>query len=174
MKSLLYFAIGQIGWFACVLGAAHEVPAAGCAVVAAFTLWHVATARRPLQELKLVAAVTALGAIWDSGLVATGWLGYPHRLEPLPVAPLWIVALWCLFSIQLNVVYTWLKPHLKVAAVFGAIAGPLSFRAGTYFDAVSLNRGWKTMLVLGVGWGLLLPTMVLLSRRWNGVSAPPG
>src|SRR5258708_5002033 len=66
----------QCGWFACVLGAAHGWPWAGTASAAAIVAWHVIRARRPAEELKLIGWALLIGVVWDSALVAAGWLAY--------------------------------------------------------------------------------------------------
>jgi hypothetical protein len=167
--SLLYLAIGQVGWFACVLSAARGIPWVGIAVVAAALLWHLARAARPVSELRLVAAVTLIGAIWETCLVIAGLLIYPHESQPLVHAPYWIIALWASFAMQLNVAYGWLKHRVWLAVLFGAIAGPVSFHAGAALHALRVDNPWRTMPALAIGWACLLPLAVVLARRWNGV-----
>ena len=67
----------QIGWFACVLGAANYVPLVGPIVVAVVVSFHLSQASRPLRELMLVCAAGLMGAVWDSALVTAGLLEYP-------------------------------------------------------------------------------------------------
>ena len=169
---LIYLVIGQVGWFACVLGAARALPSVGVAFVAAVFVWHLARAPRAASELKLIASVTFIGAAWETALVIAGVLAYPNELPGVQHAPYWIIALWALFAVQLNVAYGWLKQRLVLAALFGAIAGPLSFRAGAALHAVRIDNVWRTMPVLAIGWACLLPVAVLLSRRWNGIGPP--
>ena len=53
---LLNFIAFQIGWFACVWGAAHNMAVAGTVVAALVVALHLFCAARPGEELKLVAA----------------------------------------------------------------------------------------------------------------------
>ena len=46
----------QIGWFACVLGAAHGLPWIGPLAAVAIIGWHLVHAAQPKQELALIAA----------------------------------------------------------------------------------------------------------------------
>ena len=77
MKLLINFIAFQVGWFACVLGAANGVAWLGPVVVAAVVALHLARARRPLPEFWLVCCAMALGLVADTLLLATGWLSYP-------------------------------------------------------------------------------------------------
>jgi hypothetical protein len=167
----LYFIIGQSAWFACVLSAAHDIPWTGITFAAVLLLAHLLRARRPVQEIKLLLTIAGLGAAWDSLMVWGGFLGYPHGTNIPGFAPLWIVMLWALFAAQFNTTYQWLKTRVAVAALLGAVAGPLSFRTGASLGAVQFLKPVSTALLLALGWGALLPVTVFLSRRFDGVTA---
>ncbi len=137
-------------------------------VLVAMHLWRVP---RPCEELKLIGAIMLIGGVWDSLLVRCGLMAYPHGTMVQGWAPLWIVMLWGLFAAQFNTTYEWLKTRIGVAALLGAVAGPVSFHAGQVLGALRFERPWPTAAALMVGWGILLPVVVLLARRWNGVRA---
>jgi hypothetical protein len=166
----IYFILGQIGWFACVLGAARDAAWIGVAAVVVLAGLHLCIVARPLAELRLIASVMLLGGLWDSVLVRSGLLVYPQGLAIPGFAPLWIVALWGLFAAQFNTTYRWLKTRVGVAAALGAVAGPLSFRAGQALGALHFGQPWGTALALSLGWAVLLPVVVLLARRFDGVN----
>ena len=66
-------AIGfQLGWWACVLGVAHDLqgPAMVCAVI--LIVAHLGTCRRTIEESVLMGAVVLLGVVMDSALQAAG------------------------------------------------------------------------------------------------------
>lgn len=166
---LLYFIVGQVGWFACVLSAAHQVPWIGAIVALALVGAHLLCAARPHQELKFIVTATVTGAMWESGLVFFGLLAYPSGTVIPRFAPYWIVTVWALFAAQFNTTFAWLKPRMLVAALLGALAGPLSFRAGAALGALQFVKPLPAALALALGWGVLLPVLVLLSRRFDGV-----
>ena len=133
---IVNFAAFQIGWFACVLGAAHGWPWAGTAIAAAIVAAHVYRAARPAEELKLIGIALCLGAVWDSLLFTLGWLDFKTGVLIHGVAPHWILAMWALFAITLNVSLRWLQGRWLVAALLGAVAGPLAYWAGARLGAV--------------------------------------
>src|SRR5471032_2168908 len=165
----VYFVIGQLGWFACVLSAARDVPWMGIASTIVLVAMHLARVDRPLQEFKLLVSVLVVGAIWESVPVATGLLVYPNGTVFPGVAPYWILALWALFAAQFNTTFGWLKQRMLLASVLGAIAGPMSFRAGAALGAVRFALPLPATIVLAIGWAILMPVLILLSRRWDGV-----
>jgi Protein of unknown function (DUF2878) len=132
---------------------------------------HVTRASQPFQELKLVAATALIGAVWESALVAVRLLSYPSGILVHGLAPYWLVALWALFAAQFNTTYTWLKSRLPLAALLGAVAGPVSFHAGAALGALKFEKPWPAAAALALGWACLLPLVAVLSRRWDGIRA---
>ena len=162
------FAAFQSGWFACVLGAAHDLAWAGTIAATAIVTAHIVCAARPLPELKLVAIALSIGVVWDSALVALGWLDFKSGFLIDGMAPHWILALWALFAMTLNLSLAWLKERLLVAAVVGAVAGPLAYWGGARLGAVVLADPVPALIALAVGWALFTPLLVRLARRYDG------
>jgi len=166
----IYFVVGQAGWFACVLSAAHGTPAIGAIVVVILLAAHLLRVPRPLEECKFVAAAVIIGTIWDSAIVRLHLLGYHSGILIDGFAPYWITALWALFGAQFNTTYNWLKVRPAVAALLGAVAGPLSFRAGASLGALQFLQPKLAALTLAAGWAVILPLLILVSRRWDGAA----
>jgi hypothetical protein len=135
-------------------------------VLIAMHLWRAA---RPLEEVKLLVFAVLIGGAWESALVFSGVIDYPSGMVIPGVAPYWIPALWALFAAQLNTTYLWLKRRIWLAPLLGAIAGPLSFRAGAELGALDFVKPLTAAVALAVGWAVLLPAMIVMSRRWDGV-----
>jgi hypothetical protein len=165
----IYFVVGQAGWFACVISAAHEVAWIGVAFAGALIALHLVRVKEPGREAKLVISVAIIGGLWENVLVACGLLAYPRAGVSAGLAPVWLLALWGLFAAQINTTYEWLKKRIWLAAPLGAIAGPLSFHAGAVLGAVTFVRPWPAAATLAAGWAVLLPLVIVLSGRWNGV-----
>lgn len=168
------FLLFQAGWFACVLGAAQGFPWIGAAATVAIVGWHVLRARQPRQELMLVVSVMILGTLWDSLLVKLGWIFYTSGTLIAGAAPYWIVALWALFATSLNLSMRWLKQRLLWAALLGAISGPLSYWAAERLGAAQFVEPLYVVMALAVGWTLIMPALMLLSRYYDGIDAPRG
>jgi Protein of unknown function (DUF2878) len=158
----------QIGWFACVLGAAYGLPWFGTGAALAIVGWHLSYAANPRNELILVAIAAGMGALWDTALVALGWIQYEHGTLVPGAAPHWIVALWMLFATTLNVSLGSLKRNLGVAAAFGLIGGPLAYYGGAKLGALVLAEQSLALIALAVGWAVLTPLLLRLADRFNG------
>jgi len=163
---LVNFAVFEIGWFACVLGAARGRPWLGMAISGLILLGSLLAAGAAwMRQLLLLLAVTAIGFVWDSALSLAGITVYPGMSHGLALAPAWIAALWALFAMTLDVSLRWLQGRTVLAIVLGAIAAPLSYYGGARLGALVLPDRALALWAEAVGWGTLLPGLLLLARR---------
>jgi hypothetical protein len=169
MKLLINFVAFQLGWFACVLGAAAGFPWFGPVVVAAAVALHLVMARAPLPELYLVLAAMMLGLVADSVLLATGWLSYSVGLWLPGLAPYWIIAMWALFATTLNVSMGWMRGRPVLTVLMGAVGGPLSYLAGEKLGAIELTQPVQALAALAVAWAIAMPLLMWLASRFDGI-----
>ena len=161
------FVAFEAAWFACVLGAAQGWPSAGVAVVVAVVATSVLCSAKPRVDAALVAAAMVVGLSWDSALLQLGWIAYAEP-GPLPLlAPAWILALWALLAIALREPLRWLHTRLPLAALFGAVGGPLSYAGAERLGACTLREPTAAWVALALGWALILPLLLRLARRWD-------
>lgn len=160
----------KIGWLASIAGAAGGVPLLGPAVILVAIALHLVRVEEPSSELMLIVLTGAIGASWDSIMVAAGWLTYPTGTLVSGLAPYWILAMWMLFATTLNVAFRWLQSKILIASILGAVFGPLSYYAGSKAGAVVINDFAASMLALAVAWAILLPALLSLARRFDGVT----
>ena len=155
----------QVGWLACVLGAARGWTWQGPLVVAVIACLWLLHSRRPRSLALLLALSGIVGLCWDSWLAVLGLVGYaPGPLSP-PLAPVWICALWVLFATTLHISLRWLQRNLWLASMLGAIAAPASYFVGARLGALSLLQPQAALWAQAAGWALLLPALLTLARR---------
>lgn len=171
-RALLNFAVFYAGWFACVLGAAHQRPWLGTLAVVAAVALHLALARRASRELILLLLALGIGAIWDSALVALRVVDYASGYFASGIAPHWIIALWALFATTLNVSLAWLKHRYLLAAAFGMVGSALSFFAGYRMGAVLMPDLTTGLVAQALGWAVILPLLCWLAARFDGFAPP--
>ncbi len=159
----------QIGWFACVLGAAHGHPILGAGTGVAITLLHVAAASDRRGELRLLATAAGLGLLIESSLQAAGLLTYASPWHAVPwLCPPWILVLWIQFASTLRGGLRWLLPHPGLAVALGAVGGPMAFRAGQALGAVRFApEAWRSLGALAMVWALAMPLLTAVARRAN-------
>ena len=168
-RRLVNFAVYEAAWFACIFGAAHGQPSWGTAAVVAAIAWHVAISARPASELALIAILCAIGFVAESLVVVQGNVAYPAGQPVAWLAPYWMVALWGEFGIALNVTLRWLKRRPWLAALLGAVFGPLSFMGGVRMGGARFVDEPAALVTLVAMWAVLMPLVMWVSDRFDGV-----
>lgn len=159
----------QLGWFACVLGAAHGLPWLGVGAAAPIVAWHVARAVRPRRELALIAVAVLIGALFETLLAQSGWLRFDDAgMLIAGTAPVWMVALWALFATTLNVSMRALRSRWVVAVLLGAVGAPLAYWGGARLGALELVTAGPALAAIAVGWAGLTPLLFSAARKLDG------
>jgi len=165
---ILNVVLFQLGWFACVLGAASGYAREGAIAAALLVALHIARAAQPKREAMLAAAAATLGFLFESALVQAGWVRFEAGMLLEGAAPYWMVALWALFATTLNESMRMLQTRPWIAALLGAVGGPLAYYAGERLGAVEFIEFGKGLLAIGAGWFVLTPLLVLLAAELDG------
>lgn len=158
----------QAGWFTAVLGAAHGLPWAGVVAVAAVAAIHLARARRPLPEFALLGVAFAVGAVFETLMVQSGWLRFDGGTLAAGTAPVWMAALWINLATTLNVSLRALKRRLAAATLLGAIGAPVAYYGGASLGAVELIAAGPALAAIAAGWAVLTPVLFAAARRLDG------
>ena len=171
-RVVVNFVAYQIAWLACVLGGAHALPWLGVAITAVAVAIHLALVSTPGRDALLILAVAAIGAFWDGLLAGLGLLQYPSGMVLPWLAPVWIIALWAGFATLLPVSLRWLLGRGWLAALFGAVGGPLAYYAGMKLGAVSFPDPVAAFAALAGGWAILTPLACWIALKLD--VNPPG
>jgi hypothetical protein len=171
MAFVLNVLLFQIGWFACVLGAANGFAWQGALVALAIVAWHVARAGDPRRELALVALGASLGALFETLLVQSGWIRFGAGVLVEGAATYWMVALWALFATTLNVSLRSLRGRTWVGALLGAIGGPMAYYAGARLGALEFVATGAGLAAIGAGWAALTPLLLRAALRLDGYAS---
>jgi hypothetical protein len=153
------FVAFQLGWFACVGGAAAGMAWLGplwCLGALAVRLRSAETHR---LRARLVMMSVAVGVVLDTLWAALGWVVYSAP-EPLgaSIAPVWIIALWALFGLELDASLRWMRARPSVAGVASAVFAPISYMGAERLGAATLPEPKAvTFAALALAWGLAVP-----------------
>ena len=165
---VINFILFQIGGFACVMGAAKQMPWLGVIVVAAIVAWHLSQAIQAKLEIYLIIITLIIGAIYDQTMLQNNLLTYQAHGWSTNLTPAWILALWVEFATILNVSLRWMKKRWLIAILFGAIGGPLAYIGAARLGAVQLDNLPLSYVALSVGWAIITPLLLKLSERFDG------
>ncbi len=170
-RTLLNAAAFQLGWFACVLGAAWGLPWAGpLAVIAVVSLqlcWH----PDRIGRIGLMALAAAYGLLLDSLMASQGIFVFRDEWLLDWLSRPWMVALWPNFAFTLHSSLSWLLGRYWLGAVLGAVSGPLAYWAGSRLGAVDLGGLWA-LGVLAVVWSISLPLLLWMAARLSSPRSP--
>lgn len=159
----------EVAWFVSVIGGAKQMPWLGPLAVLLVLLVHFRFARKPFEEALLVFSCAMIGAIFDSVLVAAGWVSFSSGLFSSYLTPYWIITMWMLFATTLNVSMRWLRRKPVLAAGLGFVGGPATYFAGQKLGGISLVEPVAAVVAIAIGWAVILPLLVWLSEYFDGM-----
>jgi len=169
MLLLVNIAVFQIAWLLSVIGGAQQMPWLGPVAALIALILHLSAARKPFEEVLLVLICGMIGAGFDSILVATGWVTYKAGLFSENFAPYWIITMWMLFAMTLNVSMRWLRGKPKLAALLGFYGGPASYIAGQALGGIILVNQTAALAALAIGWAVMMPMLMCLAENLDGM-----
>jgi len=156
LNGLLFYVI----WFVCAGSVAQDLEYLGLLSIAVFLVFHFALSKNRMKEALTLTFVILLGFCFDSVYLLTGTLTY---YTPNPWvswgAPLWILAMYALFSTTFDYSLSWTKKlPWWLQALLGAGGGVATYVAGEKMHIVEfLLPGLSTVIVIACAWALLFP-----------------
>jgi hypothetical protein len=171
---LLNYLSFQAGWFACVWGAGQGMVWLGPLFVAIVMVFQAGVLTRMSQkELVFILLAVVIGLSLDTGMILAGVYNPVRKIMPWPFAPVWIVALWVLFTASFRLSLRQLHGRPLLACLLGAVAAPLSYAAGGRMGAATMNPGFlKSYVTFGIVWGLAVPALFALSSALLRAEGP--
>lgn len=170
----------QLVWFATVVGAGRGLWWPGPAAALAFAALHLGVVVRDggerRRDLVLLMAAMVCGLVIDGVLSGSGAVVFAASRPAVPPggAPLWMLTLWGAFALTLRHSLRALTARPLLAALVGAIGGPLAYLGAARATGVLAfpDPRAMTLAMLAAGWCLALGLLALLASRHAGASAP--
>jgi hypothetical protein len=163
MHWLANLVIYQATWFICVLGG--DQLAWAPLILLGIHLFFTPCRK---ADLIMIVSLVMFGIVLDGTLVTLGFFTFPGATF---IIPYWLIVIWMALATLPNHSLRWLKDRLALAAILGALGGPLAYWAGVRLGAATFN--WPlsySIVLLAVVWGLFFPAVMLFSTR--NVPAP--
>ena len=159
MAKFWNFVFFQVGWFACVLGAAHQQVLWAVLGSLAYIAFHIWRCPNSQQEFSLLAKVLLYGIATDSLIMYLGLIDFQDAWPSPLVSPAWMWALWLLVASTLNSSLSWLRKNPILGSVLGAICGPLSYEAGIRLGAANWVSGAQIVgiCLISLVWAIAIP-----------------
>jgi hypothetical protein len=172
MAKFWNFVFFQLGWFACVLGAANHQVLWAVLASWAYIAFHVWCSPTPKIEISLLIKALVFGVAADALIMHLGYIDFGTAWPSPYLPPLWMGTLWVLVATTINGSLSWLHGRPILAAVLGGICGPLSYEAGIRLGAGEWGPGGQLagFILLGVIWAIAMPLFFYWDRRLSGVA----
>jgi hypothetical protein len=151
----------QAGWLATLYGATHDLPSLGPVSVTVLVALHLYLSARPARSAGVIAITLLFGALQETAMFKLGLLTYPTSPGGVPV---WMLALWPLFATTLSVSLRWFQTRLAIAALAGAVLGPLAYWAGAAAGAIVLPDLQTSLGGLAIAWMAGFPALLALAH----------
>lgn len=156
----------ELLWWASVssaeLGIMHWVTL----LVAAFVLAHLKYVEG-WQQIGPLLLTAVVGAVFDQFGYSMGWVSFNYHTQLATFIPLWMVSLWLAFACTLNVSMAWLMPKPILAALLGAVFGPISYMIASRLGVVNFPHGPLSLAWISLEWAILMPLLLTLRARLN-------
>ena len=91
-----------------------------------------------------------------------GLVAYPSSPDSIPF---WMLTLWALFATTLSVSLRWFQTRPVIAALTGALLGPLAYWAGAAAGAIALPTLSLSLTGLALAWMVGFPLLLQVARR---------
>jgi len=169
---LINVAAYQCAWFACVVGTARQLPAFALVVALAALLLHLSQAKAPRREAALLGIAALVGALFESVLVASGWVRVPGAALLDGSVPFLMVVLWSVFATTLNVSLRSLRHRYVLCAVLAAVGAPMAYYAGSRMGAIQWVEMLPALALISIGWAVLMPLLMRSAQRFDGFARP--
>ena len=165
-RTILIIVGFQIVWFACAFGAAKELYYLPC--IAGFLMIAGVVLSTPDKKSLLVFMVwtMVLGFLVDTVLLQHQFIQF-KSLNPYPFnlyQPWWMSILWASFASSFSASFQWLANKYRLAAVLGAVFGPVAYYSGSQLGAIA-PISEQGLVLVGLFWLISMPIMVWLSFR---------
>ncbi len=164
--SLLNYLFYQVGWFACVLGAAAGRPWLGFLLAAALVGAHLSLSVDRAHELRRIGLAVAVGGAVEAVQVAAGTYQFTSGTVVAALPPPWLLIMWAQMATTFDFSLRPIVSRPVAAMAFGAVGGPLAFLAGERLGAVTLQRPLAPgLLLLAVSWAIAMAGFAFVERR---------
>lgn len=165
-KGLWNLISANIGWLACIIGAAKDHHWLGLVVVPILFVIHIVVIERhKIRKIFIVALATmAIGFLMDTILIIAGTVQPKRWFMMAPFTTVWDLLIWANFSLTLDTSLRFLQKRPLAAAFLGAICAPMTYYAGDRLGALHFSEPvFRGLLWVGVMWLFVMPCLSLIT-----------
>ena len=172
-KNIINILLMQAVWFACVLGGNLW----GWAAALIFFGIYQKMIGSLRKEWLCILIIASIGFGVDCVMSSLQLMIYPDKsqINWLPAfvsssipLPGWMAALWLAFATLFLHGFQWLRHRPLLAAVAGAVLGPINYYAGSQLHGVKLGMTLTSFfLCYGILWAIMMPLFNSIARSFT-------
>lgn len=151
-----------VGWFGCVFFGKWQL-AEWSLIFPSVALLLLITSKAATKKQVMVLLLSAVvGLVFDALALRFGLISFPN--PAITFVPLWLISMWLLFTTMVPVSHGLFKSNLLLAALLGAVFGPLSYYSGEAFEVFSFSNT-KAIVIYAIFWGIYFPAIHYIYRK---------
>jgi hypothetical protein len=173
MRNLINLLFFQGVWYFAVLGGETGNQWLGPAGLMLFIISHYFLSETAIADYLLAVMAILIGLMIETAFFRADLIIYTHSDPASQFAPPWILVLWANFALTMNGCLKWLQERLLLAAVLGAIGGPLTYFAGIKLGAATAGTSMPIVLFgIAITYALVTPLLLEAARRLPAALKP--
>lgn len=160
---LIFNVLGlQLTWAACAYGAVTSFPLLGAYVGGAYIVLHMMLTPARTQDITIMLVLTSIGVVLDYLNMQLGVISFNNNSQFIPI---WLVFLWCVFSLMIPHSLHWLSNKPKLAILLGGFGGSSSYWMGHKLGAITLNDPMlANVAIYFIQWAIYFPIAYIIFR----------
>ena len=140
MKKIISIVLLYVSWYVTVAGAAKGLTYPGLLINGFIAIRYLYDKQFRSSEMIFLLVTSVIGSLFDSINPYLGFVSF-EAVSKIGIYPVWLISLWVAFNTSYADLFLWLKGKVILAAVIGAVGGPLSFYAGSSLGALHFPDG---------------------------------
>ena len=170
---LIYNFLGlQVTWAACAYGATHSQPMLGVIVGAIYLILHFSFTPTRRNDILTMCMLASFGIAMDYINMRIGIISF-NNINQSNFIPLWLITLWCVFSLMIPHSLHWLSKKPLLAFILGGIGGSSSYWLGHKLGAIILSQPVTiSVAIYFIEWAFYIVIAYSIYRMISKTSAP--
>ena len=163
MQKIIFSIWIYVGWFGCIyFGKMSWGIASFIFPIVSWVLMYRLFKPR-FQMIAQLLILCGVGLIFDSIAVHYNLIQMSTPAE-IGWLPLWLISMWFLFVCSLPLLQSLFRKKYFLAAILGAVFGPLSYKAGAQFEVLTMTST-MSFIIYSLFWAVYMPVGIYLSGR---------
>lgn len=161
----------EITWAACAYGAINSQPMFGVIVGLIYLSFHFLFTPSRRTDIVTMCCLASIGIAMDYINMRIGIVSFHQSASDFNFIPLWLVILWCVFSLIIPHSIYWLSKKPKLAIILGGILGSATYWLGDKLGAIFLGEPLTmSVSVYFIQWAIYMPVAYGIYRIIRNIS----